>query len=83
VLIGSHIVIDRTKAARYVAWMTNWFGPFWQRPYRPKPWAACRATGYDPDLPVWLSTWLLIAVDNTLHVTVNALCIVGAVTGWL
>ena len=36
------------------------------------PWSRCRATGFDQDRPVWLATWLLIIVDNLMHVTINA-----------
>jgi hypothetical protein len=35
------------------------------------PWAVCSATGYAPDLPIWLTTWLLIIADNTLHLAIN------------
>jgi hypothetical protein len=35
------------------------------------PFWACRATGYPPNSPIWLSTWLLIIADNVLHLTVN------------
>jgi len=35
------------------------------------PWSDCSATGYTPDVPAWLSVWLLIAADNTLHLTIN------------
>jgi hypothetical protein len=36
-------------------------------------WEACRATGYSPNTPVWLATWLLIIVDNIMHVVINGL----------
>lgn len=28
-------------------------------------------TGYPPATPIWLSTWLLIIADNTLHLAIN------------
>lgn len=28
-------------------------------------------TGYPPTTPIWLSTWLLIIADNTLHLAIN------------
>jgi hypothetical protein len=60
---GTHFVIDRWRLARYVCWVKNipW-----------KPWADCAATGYPSDKPVWLSVWLLIIADNTLHLICNA-----------
>lgn len=35
----------------------------------------CKATGYPSDLPPWLSVWLLIAADNTLHLICNYLAL--------
>jgi hypothetical protein len=40
-----------------------WYGatpPLWACP-----------TGYPPTTPIWLSTWLLIIADNTLHLAIN------------
>lgn len=28
-------------------------------------------TGYPPSTPIWLSTWLLIIADNTIHLAIN------------
>lgn len=66
VIFGSHFLIDRFGLARYVVWAKNWIGPD-----RPKPFAECSATGYDPDRPAWLAVWLMIAADNTLHLAIN------------
>jgi len=65
-IVGTHFVIDRWRLARYVCWAKNWIGD------RPPPWSECAATGYGPDKPAWLSVWLLIIADNTLHVLCNA-----------
>lgn len=35
----------------------------------PPLWAC--PTGYPPTTPAWLSTWLLIIADNTLHLAIN------------
>jgi hypothetical protein len=67
VIVGSHFAIDRYRLARYVVWAKNWIAPHANR-----PWAECAATGYAPDVPPWLSVWLLIVADNVLHVTINA-----------
>jgi hypothetical protein len=66
VIVATHFVIDRWRLARYVVWAKNWIGK------RPPSWRACSATGYAPERPVWLATWLLIIADNTLHVLCNA-----------
>lgn len=39
------------------------------------PWSECTGTGYPPDVPSWLSVWLLIIADNVLHVICNAAAI--------
>lgn len=36
-----------------------------------KPWSVCKATGYDPERPIWLTTWLLIITDNSMHLLCN------------
>jgi hypothetical protein len=65
IIAGSHFVIDRWRLARFVIWAKNrpWPGS--------RPWSECRDTGYPPDVPVWLSTWLMILVDNVLHILIN------------
>lgn len=69
VIGGTHFVIDRWHLARYVAWIKN----------RPWPgsatWAESSKTGYHPDTPPWLAGWLVIIVDNTLHILTNGLAI--------
>jgi hypothetical protein len=38
-------------------------------------WKDCAGTGYHKDRPVWMSVWLLIIADNTLHLILNELAI--------
>lgn len=68
-IAGSHFVIDRWRLARFVVWAKNrpWPGS--------RPWAECTKTGYPPDTPIWMSTWLLIIVDNIIHIVINGLAI--------
>jgi len=63
-IVGTHFVIDRWRLARYVVWVKNWLGPN-------RPWVECVATGYPLDRPAWLTVWLLIIADNTMHVLCN------------
>lgn len=66
---GTHFVIDRWHLARYVVWLKN-------RPYPgSRPWSECTATGYAPDTPVWMAGWLVIVVDNILHISINGLAL--------
>jgi hypothetical protein len=69
VIAGSHFVIDRWRLARYVVWAKNWPWP------GRLPWHECKETGYPPDTPKWMASWLLIIVDNTMHVLINGAAI--------
>jgi hypothetical protein len=46
--------------------------PVYARNY---PWSECSSTGYHSSKPVWLSVWLMIITDNTLHVLINGLAL--------
>jgi hypothetical protein len=74
VIAGTHIVIDHYRLARHVSWLKNQVGPRGSRP----TWEDARATGYPSAKPAWMSVWLMIITDNTLHILIN----IGAVT-WL
>jgi hypothetical protein len=67
VVCVSHFVIDRWRLARYVAWLANRLGP---PPY--PSWRDCHQTGHVPGRPEWITHWLLVIVDNTLHVLINS-----------
>jgi hypothetical protein len=36
-------------------------------------WEDCSTTGYHKDTPAWLSFFLMVACDNTLHLCINYL----------
>jgi hypothetical protein len=69
IIAGTHLVIDRYRLARYVIWLKNspWPGS--------KPWSECKETGFSADVPKHLSSWLLIIVDNIMHIIINGLAI--------
>ena len=69
VICGTHFLIDRFRLARFVVWAKNQIGP------SRIAWAGSEATGYPADVPAWLSVWLLIIADNTLHIIINGLAI--------
>ncbi len=65
VIFGTHVAIDRFRLARFVIFAKNKVtepGLLWVD--------ACK-TGFHNDAPPWLATWLLIVVDNTMHLTIN------------
>src|SRR5882724_10449264 len=65
IIWGTHLLIDRFRLARYVVFTKNFMGWPWPK------WEDCKATGYPSDRPAWMTVWLLIAADNTLHLAIN------------
>lgn len=72
VIGGTHFVIDRWHLARHIAWIKNrpWPGS--------RPWSECKETGYDPDTPAWRAGWLVVIIDNVVHILIN-----GAAIAWI
>lgn len=77
VIGGTHVLIDRFRLARHVVWARNQVCPATHR----RPWADCRATGFPPEMPAWQATWLMVMVDNVMHVLINSLTLVFLVGG--
>lgn len=71
VIVGTHFAIDRWRLARYVVYAKNFLAP----PSAWKSWSECSGTGYYKEVPAWLAVWLLIIIDNVLHVIINALAL--------
>jgi hypothetical protein len=69
IIVVTHYIIDRWRLARYVVWAKNFIAP---SSYWPPSFEECKATGYPPTTPAWLATWLMIIVDNLMHVAINA-----------
>ena len=61
----SHLLIDRFRLARFVVFAKNHIG--WPFPQ----WSDCTVTGFSSSVPAWLAVWLLIIVDNTIHLAIN------------
>jgi hypothetical protein len=77
VILGTHFLIDRYRLAAFVVKWKNIIGDaeYWQshnlhirEVVIPK---FSTGTGYPEGVPPFLSVWLLIAVDNTLHLAIN------------
>ena len=65
VILITHFFIDRYRLARFVAFAKN-------KVTTPSlHWEDCSQTGYHKDSPAWLSVWLLIITDNTMHLIIN------------
>ncbi len=68
VAIGlSHFLMDRFRLARFAVFAKNHLGPN----HPPMTWEDCKTTGYSSEVPPWLSVWLMIAADNTIHLGCN------------
>lgn len=63
----THAVIDRYRLAKHVVWFKNQLAPKSSRP----AWVDSKGTGYPSGTPSWMSTWLMIIADNTLHLLIN------------
>jgi len=74
IIVGSHFVIDRWRLARFVVAFKNLF---LSRPseYERLSVEIDMATGFPNDCPPWLAVWLLIIVDNIIHVLINGLAL--------
>ena len=69
VILISHAIIDRYRLARYVIFAKNYLND------RTLKWEDCNKTGYPSNRPEWLTVWLMIIADNTLHLTINFIAI--------
>lgn len=67
----THMVIDRYRLARHFVWFKNQFAPKAHRPAK----SELKTTGYPAETPAWLSVWLMIVADNTIHLLINTAAI--------
>jgi hypothetical protein len=80
VIALTHAVIDRYRLAKYLIWFKNQLVPKDAR----FSWAnANQATGFPERVPPWMSVWLLIIVDNTVHIVLNTLAIIFLGSFWV
>lgn len=75
VIAGTHFVIDRWRLARWVVLWKNYLlspkGVLREETFDSHM-VGCDGTGSPKERPAFLSVWLLIIVDNLMHVTINA-----------
>lgn len=65
VIAGSHFLIDRFRLARHVAFAKNKLTDWQLR------WTDCSATGFPSTVPPGQAFWLMIMIDNTMHLSIN------------
>ena len=67
-IAASHFAIDRWRLTRYFILAKNWLSPGAAVPV-----AACDpVTGFPRERPPWVTFWLYVIIDNTVHVMINA-----------
>lgn len=59
IICTTHFFIDHYRLAVPLIRLKNWC------------WDKESTTGFPVNTPVWLSVWLVIIVDNILHITIN------------
>jgi hypothetical protein len=64
-ILLSHFVIDHFRLARHV---TFWKNKITEPDLK---WEDCNETGFPKAMPAYMSFWLMIIVDNTLHLCIN------------
>lgn len=65
----THFLIDRFRLAIYITKLKNYlFGKFDTSVFD-------LSNGYVKETPIWLSTWLIILLDNTMHMSINYLAL--------
>lgn len=69
VIFGTHALIDRFRLANFACRFKNvfWFGP--DRP------VGDPETGYAVDTPIHVKFWLVVIIDNTIHLIINHLAL--------
>lgn len=73
IIAVTHMVIDRYRLIKYLLWFKNQIGP---RVFR-YSFADADGTGYHKGHPpVWMSVWLMIIADNTVHLIINGLAFI-------
>ena len=65
-MFWTHAVIDHYRLARYVIAAKNALTDWDSRAE-----FFSSSTGYSTQAPVWMTTWLFIIADNTLHLLIN------------
>ncbi len=72
VIVGTHFGIDRWRLARFVAFAKEFLAPVRAWPL----WHDHADTGYHKNTPPFLAVWLMIIIDNMLHISINAIALV-------
>ena len=82
-IAATHFLMDRFRLVRYLCWAKNYMGSppvcddcgcedhVRHLDWDYLSWKNCSGTGYHKDRPPWMSVWLMIIADNTVHLACN------------
>ncbi len=73
-IAGTHFLIDRYRVARFIVWLKNGYWKF-EGKYIFGNFDQATPTGYRDEVPPFLSVWLLIIADNTMHLVCNGIAL--------
>ena len=68
VIISTHIVIDRYRLAKILMWARNFLAPVGAQTERL---SAFRKRTKTSNTPEFIFFWLMVIVDNTMHLSIN------------
>jgi hypothetical protein len=57
IIFSTHAIIDRYRIAAQFTKLSNW--------------RFDGDNGFPGERPAWLTTWVIIIIDNTMHLTIN------------
>ena len=65
VIFATHVVIDHWRLAKYFVWARNQLAPAEHR------YSEIGETGFPKETPAFLAVWLMIILDNIIHIIIN------------
>lgn len=61
-ILGTHFLIDRFSIAKHICKLRNYICPM-------RLWFDLK----EDNTPAWISFWLMVIIDNTMHLVINAI----------
>jgi hypothetical protein len=69
---GTHVILDRYRVAKYMVWAKNQLAP---KAWRYSLAEAKENSGAPKGQPAYMAVWLMIIMDNTVHLAINLLAV--------
>ncbi len=68
IICSTHIVLDHYRLAKQVVWFKSFLAPrkYWYS------WSEAKDNfGFSKNTPAYISHWIMVIVDNTMHLAIN------------